>query len=77
MTTKDDLDREYLRLSRQLLAELDKSEQAYQKVERVVGDSIQFTPSQRKTYHEWLDQLKVVKNLAEQLQEVARKQETL
>lgn len=70
------MDQEYLRLSRQLKKELVKLEEEYQKVEKIVGDSIQFTPNQRQTYHEWMDQLKVVKKLGEQLEEVARKKGT-
>ncbi len=77
MATKDDLDLEYLQLSRKLIEELDKLEQHYQKVEKIVGDSIQFTPHQRQTYHEWLDQLQVVKRLGEQLEEVVKKKDAL
>ncbi len=72
MAEQNDWD-EYLQLSRQLTEELAKLEQCYQLVEKIVGESIQFTPQQRRVYHEWLDQLKVVKGLGEKLGRVARK----
>ncbi len=77
MDTKEKLDLEYLRLSRQLKEELVKLEENYQQVEKIVGDSIQFTPKQRQTYHEWLDQLKVVKKLGEQLEDVVKQKDSM
>ncbi len=77
MDTKEKLDSDYLMLSRKLKEELVKLEDRYQRVEKIVGDSILFTPNQRQTYHEWLDQLKVVKKLGEQLEEVVKKKSSL
>ncbi len=77
MPTREELDQEYLKLSRQLKSELSKLEEKYQKVEKVVGDSILFTPAQRKVYHEWMDQLRLVKKIGEQLEEVVKRKDTL
>ncbi len=71
MADKDNLD-EYLQLSRQLKDELAKLEQCYQQVEKIVGESIQFTSEQRRVYHEWLDQLQVVKGLGKKFEKLAR-----
>ncbi len=72
MADKDNLN-EYLQLSRQLTDELAKLEQCYQQVEKIVGESIQFTSEQRRVYHEWLDQLHVVKGLGEKIEKLAGK----
>ncbi len=75
MDTRDELNRQYLQLSRQLKEELAKLEENYQQVEKIVGNSIQFTPYQRQIYHKWMEQLDTVKKLGEQLEVIVKKEE--